>query len=102
MTHWIGLHVNCDNIKYLESFRVEYISKEIKKFIINNDITTNTYRIQENVSIICGYFCIRFADFMLKGKSFLSYTKLFSPKEYEKNDVIILKYLQWLKTEKSF
>ena len=67
MTHWIGFHVNGDNIKYLESFRVEYISKEIKEFIINNYIITNTYRVQENVSIICGYFCIGFADFLLKG-----------------------------------
>ena len=26
-----------------------------------------------------GYFCIGFTDFMLKGKSLLDYTKLFTP-----------------------
>ena len=31
---------------------------------------------------------------MLKGKSLLDYTNLFSPKDYEKNDKIILKYIQ--------
>ena len=31
---------------------------------------------------------------MLKGKSLLDYTNLFSPNEYEKNDKIILKYFQ--------
>ena len=31
---------------------------------------------------------------MLKGKSFLYYTNLFSHNEYEKNDKIILKYFQ--------
>ena len=41
---------------------------------------------------MCGYFCIGFADFMLKGKSLLVYTNLFSLNEYEKNDKIILKY----------
>ena len=40
------------------------------------------------------YFCIRFIDFMLKAKRLLGYTNLLSPKEYEKNDKIILKYFQ--------
>ena len=40
---------------------------------------------------MCGYFCIGFIDFMLKGKSMLDYTKLFSLNEYEKNDKIIKK-----------
>ena len=46
---------------------------------------------------MCGYFCIGigFIDFMLKGKSLLDYTNLFSPNEYKKNDKIILKYFQW-------
>ena len=44
---------------------------------------------------MCRYFCIGigFIDFMLKGKSLLDYTNLFSPNEYKKNDKIILKYL---------
>ena len=45
-------------------------------------------------SIMCGYFCIGFIDFMLKGKSLLDYTNLFSPNDYEKNDKIIPKYFQ--------
>ena len=32
-THWITLYVNGDNITYFDSFGVEKISKEIKKFI---------------------------------------------------------------------
>ena len=55
---------------------------------------TNIYRIQAYDSIMCGYFCIGFIDFMLKGKSLLDYTNLFSPNDYEKNDKIILKYFQ--------
>ena len=43
---------------------------------------------------MCKYFCIEFVDFILKGKSLLEYTNLFSPNEYEKNDTIILKYYQ--------
>ena len=43
---------------------------------------------------MCGYFCIRFIDFMLKGKSLFDYTNFFSPNDYEKNDKIILNYFQ--------
>ena len=32
---------------------------------------------------MCGYFCIGFIDFMLKGKSLLHYADLFSPNDYE-------------------
>ena len=35
-------------------------------------------------SIMCGYFYIGFIDFMLKVKSLLEYTDLFSPNNYEK------------------
>ena len=45
-------------------------------------------------SIMCGYFCVGFIDFMLKGKRLLYYTSLFSPNDYEMNDKIILKYFQ--------
>ena len=82
---------------YFDRFRVEHIAKEIKKFTGNKNITINIYRIQACSSIMCRYFCIKLVDFMLKGKSLLDYTNLFSPNENEKNDKIILKYFQQLK-----
>ena len=77
-THWIALYVNDNNVTYLDRFGVGHIPREIKKFIGNKNIA-NIYRIQADDSIICGYFSIRFIDFMLKGKSLLDYTNLFSP-----------------------
>ena len=50
--------------------------------------------IQAYDSMMCGYFCIRFIDLLLKGKSLLEYKNLFSPNEYKRNDKIILKYFQ--------
>ena len=67
---------------YSESFGVEHIPKEIKKLKEIKNITTNIYRIQAYNSIMCGYLCIGFIDFMLKGKSLLYYTNLFSPSNY--------------------
>ena len=91
-TNWIALYVNGNIVIYFDSFGVEHIPKELKKFIGNKNITTNIYKIQAYDSIMCGYFCTGFIYFMLKDKSLLDYTNLFSPNEYEKNDKIIIKY----------
>ena len=72
----------------------EHVAKVILKIVGNKNIIANTHRIQAYDSIICEYFCIRFIHFMLKGKSLLDYTNLFSPIDYDKNDKMILKYLQ--------
>ena len=91
------MHLNDDSVTYFDSFGVEYIPKESKKFIGNKNITTIIYRIQGNYSIMCGYFCIGFIDFMLQGKILLGYTNSFPFNEYEKNDKIALKYFQRIK-----
>ena len=67
---------------YFENFGVEHIPKEVTNLKGNKNIITNIYRIQTYDSIMCGYFCIAFTDFMLKGKSLLDYTNLFSPNDY--------------------
>ena len=51
---------------------------------------TNIFRIQACDSVMRGYFCIRFIDFMFKGKSWTDFTNLFSPNNFKKNDGIIL------------
>ena len=82
------------NAIHFDSFGVEDVPKEIKNSIENKNIITNNYRMQAYNSIMCGYFCTEFIDFMLKGKSLFEYTNLFPPNYYEKNDKIILKYFQ--------
>ena len=77
-TNWIDLYVTDNNVTYFGSFGFEHIPKEIKQFIGNKNIITNIYRIQGYDSIMCGYFCIGFIDFMLKGKSLLEYKFFFS------------------------
>ena len=43
---------------------------------------------------MCEYFCIGFIDFMIKDKTLLGHTNLFSCNEYKKNDKIMSKYFQ--------
>ena len=107
-THWVPLHVNNDDVTYFDSFGVEHIPKEIKAFINcsssfvlrptlrdalqNKKIKTNIFGIQAYDSIMCGYLCIGFVDFMLAGKTLTEFTNLFSSNNFKKNDDIILTY----------
>ena len=93
-THWIALFCNRNKIVYFDSFGVEYIPEEIKEFIGNKNIKANIFQVQENNSIMCGYFCIGFIDFMLAGKTLTDYTDLFSPHDLRKNENIILFYFK--------
>ena len=93
-THWIALFCNRIDIAYFDSFGVESIPEEIKEFIGNKNIKANIFRIQANNSVMCGYFCIGFIDFMLAGKKLTDYTNLFSPRDLKKNDDIILFYFK--------
>ena len=91
-TDWIALYVNNKCVTYLDSFGVEHIPKEIKKFINNKNIIANIFRIQTYDSVMCGYFCIGFINYMFKGKRLTDFTNLFSPNNFKKNDDIILNY----------
>ena len=91
-THWIALYANNKTVTYFDSFGAEHIPKEIKKFINNKNIIANIFRIQAYGSVMCGYFCIGFINYMFMGKSLTDYTNLFSPNNFKKNDDIILNY----------
>ena len=93
-TYWTDLYVKDNQIVYFDSFGVEHVPKEIEKFIGTKNIKTNVFRIQANISIMCGYLCIGFIDFMFVGKTLIDYTSLFSPYDFEKNDNIILSYFK--------
>ena len=98
-THWITLYVQSTSVYdtyvktneviYFDSFGVEHIPKEIEKFIGNKDIKASIFRLQAYDSIMCGYFCIEFINYMFDGKSLIDFSSLFSPHDLKKNDKII-------------
>ena len=81
-THWIALFCKKKEIIYFNSFSVEHIPEEIKKCIGNKNIKANIFRVQANDSVMCGYFCIGYIDFMLAGKKLTDFTNLFSPYDF--------------------
>ena len=91
-THWVALYVNNKTVTYFDSFGVEHIPKEIMKFFDNKNIITNIFRTQAYDSIMCGYFCIGFINFMFNDNSLTNFSNLFSPNDFKKNNDIILNY----------
>ena len=93
-THWVVIFVKKCEVAYFDSFGVEYILKEIMKKIGNKNIKTSIFRIQDNNSIMCGYFCILFIEYMLNNKTLTDFTNLISPWDLKKNDKIIRGYFK--------
>ena len=84
-THWIPLFCRKTKIVYFDSFGVQLVPEETKEFNGNKNVKANFFRVQANNSIICGYFCIGFIDFMQAVKTLTDFTSMFSPYGFEKN-----------------
>ena len=108
-TQLIASFVKSKYTVYFDSFGVEHIPKEINKFIrskelrakalefvVSNavgkkEIKANIFRLQTYDSIMCGYFCIEFINYMFDGKSLIDFTSLFLSHDFKKNDQIIIR-----------
>ena len=88
-THWVAMYVKKNRAIYFDSFGVEHLPEELKKVLSSKNVELNLYRIQDFDSIMCGYFCLGFLDYMFAGKTLMNYTSLFSPNDFKKNDDII-------------
>ena len=82
--------MNVKDVVCFDTFGVQHIKREFKKFIENKNIVTNIYGTQAYNSM-CWHFCMGFIDFEIKGKSLLEYANLFSSDVNRNNDKIILK-----------
>ena len=55
--------------------------KKLKDLLDTKNIKTNIFKIHADNSIMCGYFCIGFVDFMFAGRSLVKFTT-----NFKKND----------------
>ena len=94
VTHGVSLFIDRNTALYFDSFGIEYIPPVVLNNIISKSITYNIFRIQDHKSIMCGFHCIAFIEYMLVGNTLLDNTNLFSPNDYKKNDKMICKYFK--------
>ena len=93
-TYYVSLFIHKNVAIYFDSFGIGYIPQEVLNKIRDKSITHNIFIIKDNESIMCGFYCITFIEYMLAGKTLLDYTNLFSPNDYKNNDRIIYKYFK--------
>ena len=72
-TQWIGLFWNWIETVYLDSFGVENVLEEVKKLVGNKNIIAAVFWVQAKGSVMCGYFCVGFIDFMLEADWFFKH-----------------------------
>ena len=77
VTYWVSLFIDRNTAICLYSFGIEYIPLEILSKIRDKSITHNIFRLQDNRSIMCGFYCITFIEYMLAGKTLLDYGDLY-------------------------
>ena len=94
--HWIRLLYFVREVKLFISIVLvlNMFLKKLKNLSGIKNIKANIFPVQENISIMCGYFCIGFVDFMLTGKKLTNLTSMFCPYDFERNDSIILSFFK--------
>ena len=93
-THWVAIFINDDRATYFDSFGVEHLPKEVVKFLRGKDLNVNIFRLQPAQSVLCGYYCLKFLDFMFDGKSLTDFTSMFSPTNFLVNDRLLLRLFE--------
>ena len=88
-THRVSLSVDRNAALYFDSFGIGYIPQEVLKKIRDKSINHNIFRIQCDDSIMCGFYCTTFREYMIAGKTLLDYTNLFFPNDYHTDEKII-------------
>ena len=93
-TYCVSLFIDRNTAVNFDSFGIEYIAQEVINKIKDKSINRNMFRIQDNESVMCGFYCMAFIECRIAGKTLLDYYNLFSPNDYKKNGkVSILKII---------
>ena len=92
---WVSLIIDRNTAICLRSiYLLKYIPQEALSKVKDQSVTQNIFRIRSDDSIMCGFYCIVFIEYMIAGKTLLDYTKIFSPNDYQNNDKMKYKYFK--------
>ena len=87
-THWIAMKYVDKKLFYFDSYGIPYIPDVIKNQYSDDKIITTIYRIQSNLSVECGKFCIMFIQSNIKNESdYIKFLLQFKKNDFEKNDI---------------
>ena len=87
---WVSLFIDRNFDVYFNSFGIQYIPEDVLNKVKDESTTHNIFRIQNDDSIICRFYCIAFIEYMIGGKTLLDNNDLFSPNECKKTFVSLI------------
>ena len=61
---------------YFDFFGIEYILQQVLDKVEDKSIMHNIFRIQDDDSVMCRFYCINFIKYMITEKCLLDYTNL--------------------------
>ena len=100
-THRVTSFIDKNLAVHFDFFEIEYIPLEILNTIRDKSITHNIFRIQDNDSIMCGFYCIAFKEYMFVGKTLSDYTNLFSANDYNGKIILLIISIKYFKETKT-
>ena len=79
--HWNALYMLNNHVTYFDSFGVEYFQNRLEHLLAIKTLR-NIFRIQGYDSIMCGYYCIGFINFILERNTLRNFTNIFSTNDF--------------------
>ena len=71
-THWVLLFIDRNTGVHFDAFGTEFIPQEVLNKIKDKSITHDIFRMKSADSIICGFYCIAFIEYMVARKNFVT------------------------------
>ena len=85
--HWFSLFIDRNTAAYFHSFGIEHIPQKVFRRIKDKSIIHNMFRVQGGDSIVCGFYCTAFIEYMIAGTTLLHYTNLYYPADYKQKQL---------------
>ena len=93
--HWVAIKMTKYKCFYFDSFGVNIVSDNIRKFVSKyKKVTDSDVCIQDIRSEACGYFCVAFMNNVNTVKSYDNFMKQFDYDKLYKNDFIVYNILK--------
>ena len=87
-SHWTLMKYVNKTLFYFDSYGVSHMADIIKKQYSDDKIITNVFRLQSNLIIECGKFCLMFVKSNIKNESdYIKFLLQFEKNDFEKNDI---------------
>ena len=96
-SHYIALSIQGGTVIYFDSYGLPCMNEHIIDAFLKNNLNQYVYsrkKIQNNISLFCGYFCLAFLICEEKGSSLSDFVSFFTEDDLVQNEMIALNIIK--------